>query len=937
MRFSGLPGLLLVGLALLFAVPSAATFTTDWLWFSQLGFASVFVREINAQFLVFGIAFAATFLFAFLNLRIARRAVRGPRIVLGTGADGRAIAIPGDRLSSLALPAALVVALVVGLAASANWLAWLSYFHAQPFGAQDPLFGRDVSFYVFSLPVYRLLRQHALTAVVFTLVGCGVYYVLGGRFVIEARQGVPAWPRFRLVPSARRHLALLVAVAFALLAWGAWMNIPGTLVTQATATVGFGASYVDVHAQLPFLRATVLVLLAGVVLAIWSGFRSVRWAMPVAIGLYLLVSIGGGVYATMLQDYFVAPNEQNREQPYIVHNIEATRRAYALDQVEARELSGDAELTADDIAANSATLENIRLWDHQPLLQTFAQIQEIRTYYDFISVDNDRYRIDDNYRQVMLSVRELNSDSLQNPSWVNEHLTYTHGYGLTLGPVNQVTTEGLPVLFVQDLPPVSTVDLPVTEPGVYFGELTRGYVIGRTQTAEFDYPRGELNETTSYNGNGGLPIDSLFRRLLFAIRFGSTEILLTDQFTPESRIMFRRQIVERAQTLAPFLSMFDADPYPVVSDGRIYWILDGYMTTSEYPYSSPIQTTSGTFNYIRNSVKVVIDAYQGDVTFYLAEPNDPLAQTMARVFPDVLRPLDEMPAGLREHVRYPEDIFRVQAQVYATYHMTNPGVFYLKEDQWQVPALDVDRNAVQMQPYYTVMRLPGESQTEFIQMLPFTPRLKDNLAAWMVARSDGEHYGRLLVFQFPKQKIVFGPRQIVGRISQDEVISPQVTLWNQQGSQVIWGTLLVIPVEESLLYIRPLYLRSADGRIPELRRVVVAYQNRIVMAETLTLALSQIFGRQVETALAPDRLESPRGTPAAAVVPGGPDAGPLPLLPAPPPAGVPADAGLAALAAEANTQLERALAAQRDGDWAAYGEAIEQVGETLRRMQAAPE
>jgi len=629
----------------------------------------------------------------------------------------------------------------------------------------------------------------------------------------------------------------------------------------------------------------------------------------------------------------VTPNEQNREQPYIVHNIEATRRAYALDRVEARELSGDAELSAQAIVANAATIENVRLWDHQPLLQTFAQIQEIRTYYDFVAVDNDRYLIDGKYRQVMLSARELNSDSLQNPSWVNERLTYTHGYGLTLGPVNQVTTEGLPVLFVQDIPPVSTVDLRVDEPSIYYGELTRGYVIVRTRQPEFHYPRGDDNETTFYAGDGGLPIDSLFRRLLFAIRFGSTDILFTNQITDESRIMFHRQILERAQTLAPFLSMFDADPYPVVDNGRIYWMLDAYMTTPDYPYSSPVQTTNGAFNYIRNSVKVVIDAYHGRVSFYLAEPGDPLAQTMAGIFPDVIRPLDEMPEGLRSHVRYPEDIFRVQAQVYATYHMTNPLVFYNKEDQWQVPALDVDRNAVQMQPYYTIMRLPGESETEFIQMLPFNPRLKDNLAAWMVARSDGEHYGRLLVFQFPKQKIVFGPRQIVGRISQDQIISPQVTLWNQQGSQVIWGTLLVIPVEESLLYVRPLYLRSAEGRIPELKRVVVAYQNRIVMAETLTMALAQIFGRQVETALAPDRLEtSPAGGAGLPVTAGVPIGAPSTAASVPPTPGA-TDNRLETLAAQANAELERALSAQRDGDWAAYGEAIQRVGEILRQMQ----
>jgi uncharacterized membrane protein (UPF0182 family) len=934
MRRVGLTGLVFIGLALLFVVPSAVSFSTDWLWFRQLGYESVFLRKLNAQFLVFAVGFSAAFLFLYLNLRLARRAVGGPRIVLGTGADGRPIAIEGDRLVRLAMPAALVVGLVIGLSAAANWLAWLSFFHAVPFGERDALFGRDVSFYVFRLPVYEALRQQALVVVVLSLVGCGLYYVLSGRFVVEARYGVPSWPRVRLVTSARRHLALLGAAIFGLMAWGAWLDIPQMLLTEATPTVGFGASYVDVHARLPFLWATVAVLLAASALTLASGFRAMGWAVPAAIGLYLAVSIAAGLYGGFVQRFVVTPNEQNREQPYIVNNIEATRRAFALNRVEARELSGDAELTADTIVQNAETIENVRLWDHDPLLQTFAQIQEIRTYYDFAQVDNDRYIIDGKYRQVMLSARELNSESLQNRSWVNERLTYTHGYGLTLGPVNQVTTEGLPVLFIRDLPPVSTVDLRVTQPSIYFGELTRGYVIVRTRQSEFHYPRGDDNETTYYDGEGGVPIGGLLRRLLFAIRFGSTDILVTNQITSDSRIMFYRQIQERAQQLAPFLSVFDSDPYPVVSDGRVFWMLDAYMTTANYPYSSPVRTATDRFNYIRNSVKIVIDAFHGNVSFYLAEPDDPLALTIARIFPGVIRPLAEMPEELRQHIRYPEDIFRTQAQVYATYHMTNPLVFYNKEDQWQVPTLEADRNAVQMQPYYTIMRLPGEPTAEFIQMLPFTPRLKDNLAAWMVARSDREHYGRLLVFQFPKQKIIFGPRQINGRINQDQIIAPQVALWSQQGSQVIWGTLLVIPIEESLLYVRPLYLRSPEGRIPELKRVIVAYQNRIVMAETLTRALSQIFGRQVEAALAPDQLAST----ATSVVTTLPDVEEGALPPALRPPGGPGeaagDAGLVALADEANAHMERALEAQKAGNWALYGDEMQKLRDVLRKMQA---
>jgi hypothetical protein len=928
MKLRGLPGLLLLGFALLLIVPSAATFYTDWLWFDRLGYSGVFLRKINAQVIVFGVAFAVVFLFLFLNLRLARGTLDRPRIVLGVGADGQPIAFEGRQIAGLALPVAIVVALATSLSAAREWQTWLAYLNAVPFGDADALFQRDVSYYVFKLPIYVAVRQQALVVSMLTLIGCGLYYVLSGSFVIESRYGMAFWPRVRLVRAARRHMAVLGAIIFALMAWGAWLDIPQTLLTQATSTVGFGASYADVHARLPFLWASLAVLAAGAALSLWAGFGRSGWPVTAAIAMYVVVSVSGGVYGALLQRFAVTPSEQQMEQQYILHNIAATRKAYALDRVEERELSGDAELTADDIVRNAGTVENVRLWDHQPLLQTFAQIQEIRTYYDFWRVDNDRYTINGKYRQVMLSVRELNSESLQNRSWVNERLTYTHGYGLTLGPVNQVTNEGLPVLFIRDLPPVSDADLELDEPSIYFGELTNGYVLVRTKQPEFHYPEGDDNKTTYYEGAGGVPIGSFGRRLLFAIRLGSTDILFTPQITPDSRIMFHRQIDERVRLLAPFLT-FDSDPYPVVSDGRIFWIQDAYTTTGNYPYASQVQWNGESINYMRNSVKVVIDAFTGSVDFYLAEPGDPLALTLGNIYPGLLKPLSDMPADLRQHVRYPEDIFRLQAQVFATYHMTNPVVFYNKEDQWQVPALDSDgRNAVQMQPYYTIMRVPGQDENEFIQMLPFTPRLKDNLAAWMVARSDGEHYGKLMVFQFPKQKIVFGPRQIVGRINQDQIISPQITLWNQQGSQVIWGTLLVIPIEESLLYVRPLYLRSPEGRIPELKRVIVAYQNRIVMAETLTLALSQIFGQGIIDRLAPDRLAATGTLSGAALTPAvGPAAAPTPPAAA-------ADATLLALADEANQHFVLAEEALKNGDLARYAAEVQRAREIIQKMIA---
>jgi len=722
---------------------------------------------------------------------------------------------------------------------------------------------------------------------------------------------------------ARRHLGILVAVIFALLAWSTWLQIPQLLLTPGA--VVFGASYVDWHAHLPFLWASLAVFAAGAVLALVYGFSVRNWPLPVAIALTIAVKIVGGGYAGFVQRFVVTPNEQDKERAFIEHNIAATRRAYDLDRVEERQVSGDAELTARDIVANSPTIENVRLWDNQPLLQTFAQIQEIRTYYDFQHVDNDRYVINGKLRQVMLSVRELNNESLPNRSWVNEHLIYTHGYGLTLGPVNEVTPEGLPVLFVRDIPPVSNVDLKVAEPSVYYGELRNDYVIVRTTAAEFNYPRGNEDERTFYQGRGGVPLGGVFRRMLFAMRFTNLNILVSAQITRESRIMFRRKITERVRAIAPFLT-FDRDPYPVVSDGRIKWILDAYTTSADYPYSSPTSDIEPGANYIRNSVKAVVDAYDGTTTFYLAEPDDPIAQTIGKIFPTLFRPLDEMPADLRRHVRYPEDIFNVQARVYATYHMTDPLSFYNREDQWQVPVLDSERSTP-LQPYYTVMRLPGEKDSEFIQMLPFTPRAKDNLAAWMIARSDPDRYGRMLVFRFPKERVVPGPRQVVGRINQDETISPLITLWNQQGSQVIWGTLLVIPINESLLYIRPLYLQSLQTRIPELKRVAVVYasfkESRIVMGETLVQALAQIFGREVLAGVPPDRKTS-----GGLTMP--PPSAQTPVEAPAPGAALPTTT--VALISEMQAAYERGEKAMRDGDLGKYQQEMKRIKELLDKL-----
>jgi uncharacterized membrane protein (UPF0182 family) len=898
-----------LGFLILFVGGPSISFYTDWLWFGELGHQQVFTTILRGQASLFTAVFVIAFVWLAFNLQHALSSLREFRPVLTTR-DGIEIVLPTrQQMRTIAMALAMVVSIVLALYAAARWEVWLLWRNAVPFGEVDPVLGHDVGFYVFTLPFLRFVRGLAQALVVLALLGSGAAYLLTGSLTAGHSTTIS------MTLAARRHLAALAAVFLLLLALGAWLQRAEYLVSASE--VIYGAGYTDVHARMPVSMLLMFVCVIGAGLAMLHGLTPRNWPIPAAVGLYLATVVGGEIYSSVLQRFVVTPNEQVQETPYILHNIAATRRAFGVDAVEEVQISGDAELTSEDIANNSRTLENVRLWDHQPLLDTFGQLQVIRTYYDFESVDNDRYVIDGTLRQVMLSGRELNSAALPNRTWINERLTFTHGYGLTLGPVNEVTQEGLPVLFVRDLPPRTTVGIDIDEPSIYFGEISNDYVIVNTNNPEFHYPRGDANEVTVYGGTGGVPIGSLLRKLLFAFRFGAYQIVFSDDLTSESRVLFNRRITDRVRTLAPFLA-FDRDPYLVVAEGRLFWIYDAYTTSALYPFSTPV----GQVNYIRNSVKFVIDAYNGTTTPYLAHPDDPLAQTYARIFPGFFRPIEEMPQALRAHVRYPEDIFAIQASVYRTYHMTQPSVYYNREDQWEIPVIDDQRDAAsrEMQPYYTIMRLPGEAEPEFIQMLPFTPRQRDNLAAWLVARSDGDNYGRLRVFEFPKQQLVFGPRQVVSRISQDQTIAPQISLWNQQGSQVIWGTLMVIPIEESLIYVRPLYLRAAGGRIPELTRVVVGYGDRIVMEPTLDEGIARLFDMDAPRRGTASPDEQTRGPDAeGAVEPGAP---------------APDATAVAGLAAQARAHYDRAIQAQRAGDWSTYGEELRRLGDVLARMQA---
>lgn len=895
--------LVLLAAAVLLGLPAFAEFYTEWLWFRELGYEQVFVRSLTARSMVTAIVTLFAFAWLAVNLVLALRALRPWHFTVVTHEGPRPITMDPTRFRPLVMLAAAALAFVIGIYAGSQWDTWLAYVYRTEFGTRDPILGHDVAFYVFTLPMLEMLRTILFVLLLLAALGSLVAYVLGGEISLDPIRGLLT------ARAAVRHLALLATALFLVLAFGAWLQIPQLLTASSGAV--FGASYTDVHARIPALRLLMVAAIIGALLTAWQ-VRTLRfWPVLAAAGLYVVALIGGVAYAALIQRFVVAPNEQVRETPYITHNIRATRVAFGLDKVQERSLSGEAHLTRGDIERNAATLDNVPLWNDRPLLNTFGQLQEIRTYYDFAAVDNDRYTIDGKYRQIMLSARELNSQSLPSRTWINERLTFTHGYGLTLGPVNEVTREGLPVLFLRDLPLVSTVDLQVTQPAIYYGELPNDHVFVKTKTQEFDYPRGDDNVFATYNGDGGVPLSNLFTRLMFAVRFRSTDTFFSPTLTSESRVMIHRRIAERVRRIAPFFA-YDPDPYMAVSEGRLVWVQDAYVTSNRYPYSSGVSTLNYSLNYIRNAIKVTVDAYHGTTKFHLLDPSDPIARTFGRIFPGLLEPLETMPEDLRTRLRYPHGIFSLQAAMFATFHMQNPAVFYNREDQWQIPTFDVGGEATVMDPYYTIMKLPGEPGAEYIQMLPFTPRQKDNLAAWMVARSDGSNYGHLMVFQFPKQTVIFGPRQIAARISQDQVIAPQITLWNQQGSEVIQGTLLVIPIEESLLYIRPLYLRAANGQIPELKRVIVAYQNQIVMEETLDAAIDRLFPGG-----------TPRTTPQA----------PAPSLAAPQESES-ASPQFSALAAQARAHYERALQAQREGNWALYGEEIKKLGEVLAKMKA---
>ncbi|MBL7141677.1 UPF0182 family protein [Patescibacteria group bacterium] len=890
----------LIVFLLILLLPSLFHFLTDLWWFKNLGYQNILLTILKTKIFLGLVIGLFSFLILYFNSLFIKKLLKS---------DSEIITIkPGRQLKlNLGLIYSLVIGLFIGLGSAGQWDVVLKYFNQTLFNVADPIFGKDISFYFFSLPFIQYLVNLGFWLVIF----CFVFLVIK-LFISKGRSLLDLNKLLFKEEKIKKYFCFLATLFFVLAAVHLRLIRIPSLIYRSPSSLN-GAGYADLHAVLPFLKALFFISLLAVIAFLVNIFKESRHLIFFSIGLYLIVAIVGVWLApSLLQRFVVLPNELVKETPYIEYGIAATRQAFALDRVVERELSGETSLSMNDINENVLTIKNVRLWDREPLLDTFGQIQEIRTYYDFISIDNDRYLFNGDYRQVLLSPRELNSASLPQRNFINEQLTFTHGYGLTLGPVNEVTPEGLPVLFLKDLPPVSSIEsLAITQPGIYYGELSNEYVIVNTRSKEFDYPAGDENVFANYQGKGGVKLDSFFKKLLFAMKFNSLKIILSNDITQDSRIMYYRDVSTRLKKLLPFLR-FDDDPYLVITnEGKLKWIADAYTLSNRYPYSQSIQyiccaqsegfIVPQRLNYIRNSAKVVMDAYNGDMQIYLADSTDPMIQTFSKIFKNTFLPLSEMDDYLRTHLRYPEEIFNYQTKIYSIYHMGEVQIFYNKEDQWEIPTIS-SQGGFDPMMRRMIMKLPEEDKEEFILMIPFTPRGKDNLSAWMVARNDGEYYGELVVYRFPKQKLVFGPKQITNRINQDTEISQQLTLWDQRGSQVIKGNLLVIPIEKSLLYVQPIYLKAEGGRIPELKRVIVAYENKIAMEEGLDLALERIFSGQIKK------------TPVTA----------LKELKA-----ITSDKDLIQ---QAKQHYDNALKAQQKGDWALYGQEIEKLGKVLKSL-----
>ncbi len=927
---------------LIISISAAVGLYTELLWFKEVGFQQVFWKVLTSRVVLvaaFGLTFA---ILCLVNLLVVGRAVPAVRVPSGDQDDPferfREAFLPFSRWIPIGISAFL--GLLFSLRMAPMWDRFLLAKNAVPFDAVDPIFNRDIGFFMFRLPLYQIIYAWSFSAlVVVTLIVTGAYYFTGA---IRPQAAID-----RVSPQVKVHLSVLIGLAALLRAWGYRIN-QYELVYSIRGTVG-GASFTDINAELPALKLLVAISIISAVLFLVN-IRFRGWTLPlIGVGLWLLTSVlAAGLFPFVIQRFQVEPAELQKERPFIERNINATRAAFGLEDMKVQEFPIEPGLSAESVAENQTTLNNIRLWDPQTLMSAYRQLQEIRTYYKFQDVDVDRYDLEPQRRQLMLALRELDVTSLQNRSWLNDHLVYTHGYGAVASPTNESTGEGGPNLLLQDIPPTSDAPLlKLDQPGIYFGEGPATYSIVNTEQEELDYTAPEGNETTVYSGKAGVPLEHLARRLAFAWRFRDVNLAISGLIDSDSRVIFNRDIRDRVRKAAPFLEL-DGDPYAVVSEGKIMWILDAYTVSNMYPYSQSVPLNErtrvrggvndgsasiiGTENYIRNSVKVTLDAYDGTMSLYIWDDEDPLIQAWAKAFPDLFLDGDKMPEDLRKHVRYPEDLFRIQAFVYQRYHMTDSTDFYQREDEWVIPENPMRgtgapaATTAELEPYYVLMRLPDTEQEEYVMILPMNPRNRPNMVSLLAAKSDPEDFGQLADFRFPKGVQTGGVGQIHSRINANEEISRTITLLEQSGSDVILGNLLVIPVGKSILYSQPLFLQASNNAIPELKYVILATGDQVKMAPTLEQALQALLED------APTVITEPDAPPAPPV----PPATPTPPAATPEPGATP-DPGTTQTQEEllktAADALGAAEAAARNGDWATYGTELQRAKDALQKAR----
>jgi hypothetical protein len=871
-------------------------FFTELQWYDSLGFHDVFATRLWLQTALFAGSLGLAFIYLAINVLIALKIRSGP----GLRAVGISRSSVRSPIGIIALLGAALVALVLSGGAGTQWQTLALFQHASPTGITDPVLGQDVSFYLLTLPFLHSVANWLLGLDFMTALLVGALYAWrGDTFDLN------------LSPRAVAHLSVLLGVfAITLAAW-TWLG-RYDLMYAHNSTVVWGAAYTDVNARLPLysFQAGAGIVLAGALIV--NAWLKRLWLPVAAAGIWVAMLLIGQIYPGIVQSFFVTPSAQSYELPYIVREIAGTRAAYGLSNVTVSNFTGDQPLTLQEVQSDQVTVNNLRLWDYAPLKDTYEQLQTIRTYYTFNDIDIDRYTIGGQYQQLEISAREFDYSKLPSSAqqWVNQHLVYTHGYGLAASPVNAVVGEGLPDYVVGNLPPTGT--LKITQPAIYFGEVTNDYALVNSSTREFDYPQGSQDVFTSYTGTHGVPMTEL-NKALWSLKLGDFNLLVSSQVTNQTLMLYRRNILARAQELAPFLT-FDSDPYVVVVDGKVYWILDAYTTGSTYPYSQtvafqPNGSNPVDINYVRNSVKVVIDAYEGTANFYVMDPKDPIIKAYQATFPSLFKPIDAMPAGLRAHLRVPIDLFDTQVEIYATYHITDPKVFFAREDVWDVPTAQTSPGSAPtpVQPYYVLFRLPGEQNPEFLLIMPFTPRGKQNMVSWMAARNDGANYGQYVSYILPKDKVIFGPQQVASRINQDPAISRDFTLFHQAGSQVVQGNLLVVPIGNSFLYFEPIYLQatSASG-LPELKKVILADSVNVAYADTLQQAIDQLVG----TSTPPPTTTTPTTFTPAQV------------------------AQIADLVTQANTHYAAAYAALKAGDLTTFASEMATVGTLLQQLQA---